>query len=386
MRIVMIQYDRIDPPVHGGAWENLATALALASLGHTVEVLLPTTALEPEDPFLQSVSSGWHRVTSGAPCGGARQLRKAVHPRVSLELLAGAPEQLVQGVAEILARSGADWVLSSEAGHGLGRIIDPVLAAAPIRWCYLPKTVHCQPFGPLSVRPDPVHAELLRSAELAIAPSRFARDYLVSAGFSRATHCYFPADTSPQAPVASGAAVLYLNPSEWKGWRFFDRIAAAFPGTPFQFVRGWGTSDDIAEQLLRRPNVSERAATGDRDRLFSGIRLLLVPSLCYETYGQVVPQALLRGVPVLSSAHGGLAEAGLDAATLLEVEPWWQVEGAPEPDEVSLRPWLEGVERLLSDDCYHAEVAALGRERAQSFLAQRDWQEFAGLLQGGRHD
>ena len=56
----------------------------------------------------------------------------------------------------------------------------------------------------------------------------------------------------------------------------------------------------------------------DIQEILAQTRVLLVPSLWPETFGYVVPEAMLRGIPVLASDIGGLPEAR--AHSLLKYE------------------------------------------------------------------
>jgi glycosyltransferase involved in cell wall biosynthesis len=52
-----------------------------------------------------------------------------------------------------------------------------------------------------------------------------------------------------------------------------------------------------------------RFAETDKDAVYAGIDVLIVPSLGLESFGLVVHEAMDRGVPVLASRRGALVEA-----------------------------------------------------------------------------
>ena len=52
-----------------------------------------------------------------------------------------------------------------------------------------------------------------------------------------------------------------------------------------------------------------RFAEADKDAVYAGIDVLIVPSLGLESFGLVVHEAVARGVPVLASRRGALVEA-----------------------------------------------------------------------------
>ncbi len=59
--------------------------------------------------------------------------------------------------------------------------------------------------------------------------------------------------------------------------------------------------------------------TKNTDEIWDRIKVLLVPSLWHEAWGIVVTEAQLRGIPVIASDAGGLAEAKIGLPFCFEV-------------------------------------------------------------------
>src|ERR1043166_5467207 len=59
----------------------------------------------------------------------------------------------------------------------------------------------------------------------------------------------------------------------------------------------------------------------DIDEVFTQTRVALVPSLWAEARSRIILEAMVRGIPVLASNVGGLAEAMLGMDYLLPVNP-----------------------------------------------------------------
>ena len=106
-------------------------------------------------------------------------------------------------------------------------------------------------------------------------------------------------------------------------------------------------------------------------------RVLLVPSLWGEAFGRVVVEAMLRGIPVLASACGGLVEAKLGVDYLLPIRPIERY--LEQPDEKGLpvpvvppqdiAPWLEALDRLCSSREHYCEVSAASRDAALNYVS-----------------
>jgi glycosyltransferase involved in cell wall biosynthesis len=112
--------------------------------------------------------------------------------------------------------------------------------------------------------------------------------------------------------------LLYFGRLDWiqKGLdTLFDavaRLAARRPGVKLK-VAGRGKDLDRAkayvEALGLRGNVEFLGAVSDeeRERLFAGARVLLMPSR-FEGFGMVAAEAMAAGVPIVAAAGGALPE------------------------------------------------------------------------------
>jgi glycosyltransferase involved in cell wall biosynthesis len=99
-------------------------------------------------------------------------------------------------------------------------------------------------------------------------------------------------------------------------------------------------------------------AEDDRQRIYSGARILVLPSF-NEGFGMPVLEAMTLGIPVIASDRGALPELVGDAGLLV----------SPDAEE-SL---VSALERLLTDDRLAETLAQRGRARAREF----DWHRTA---------
>jgi glycosyltransferase involved in cell wall biosynthesis len=83
----------------------------------------------------------------------------------------------------------------------------------------------------------------------------------------------------------------------------------------------------------------------------------LAPSICMETFGLVVLEAMVAGRPVIASRIGGLADLVVDGTTGLLVPPG---------DPVALR---DAIRHLLENRALAAWMGAQGRHQAEAYRA-----------------
>ena len=210
--------------------------------------------------------------------------------------------------------------------------------------------------------------------------------------------------------------VTFINPLPSKGLALFARLALMarreLPGQRFLVVQSRTT---LARHLTRlyepaaadtdRPAGQEQPQPDEKGRIhpltaemldnvdvgehsdhmaevYAVTRVLLVPSLDFESWGRVATEAVLNGIPVLCSDSGGLAEASAAAqgcAACLEIPQSLLDEPLRLPTEEEVRPWLERLRELLTGDYASAcEQAAAGFDNHSS--ARRVHEALCGLL------
>jgi glycosyltransferase involved in cell wall biosynthesis len=275
-----------------------------------------------------------------------------------------------------------DWVLvsSEDLGHALLR---EAHHSAPARVVYLAHTPQFFPFGPASWNPDPGAAALLERAAGVVAISHYVGAYVHEHIGRRAAVIHPP--IYGEAPFPDLAAfdrglVTMLNPCGVKGIAIFIALAARFPHVGFGALPGWGTTAADLAQLAAYPNIEPLPACRHITDFLRRSRILLMPSLWHEGFGLTVMEAMLHGIPVISSDAGGLQEAKMGTPFVIPTEPIQRHE--PVFDELALpkpvippfdiRPWTETLDHLLSDRDLYGEVSVVSREAALRFVARID--------------
>ncbi len=164
-----------------------------------------------------------------------------------------------------------------------------------------------------------------------VAPSRFLAERFLASGFPRekvvvADYGFprpeTPPARAPRAPDAPLRAGYVGTLSDYKGVEVFARAVERCGLGPDRLVATiHGHLDwfpDVAERLRaiadRTPALTLAGpfAQEEREAVFAGFDVLVVPSLWWENSPLTIHEAYQRGVPVLTSDRGGMAElAGL---------------------------------------------------------------------------
>jgi glycosyltransferase involved in cell wall biosynthesis len=139
----------------------------------------------------------------------------------------------------------------------------------------------------------------------------------------------------------------------------YQILLARVPSPPTLLIAGRATAQARewlarieAPPLAGRVRYSGYVADEERERLYSGARLLVLPSLD-EGFGFPALEAMSAGVPVVASNRGSLPEVVGTAGVLVD------------PDDVAALS--AALERFAYDDVAAAESAAAGLARARTF-------------------
>jgi glycosyltransferase involved in cell wall biosynthesis len=182
--------------------------------------------------------------------------------------------------------------------------------------------------------------------------------------------------------------ILMINPSVVKGIRIFLALADRFQHYEFAALTGWATTKHDRKQLLLRANVTVLQSVPAIDDVLAQARLLLMPSLWYEGFGLIAMEAMLRGLPVISSDSGGLQEAKRGTGFVIPVRPIHRFERVfdethmPRAVEVEqdIEPWAEALETLLTNEAIYLDEAERSRRAAIAFVSELRASDFEDLL------
>jgi glycosyltransferase involved in cell wall biosynthesis len=269
-----------------------------------------------------------------------------------------------------------DWVLVSSEDV-TQRLLRAAERGAPGRVVYLAHTPQFFPFGPESWNPDSEATRIVERAAGVVAIGHHMAAYIGKHSGAKAVVVHPPIYVEA-AGGAGGSLILMINPCIVKGIEIFVEVAARLPELPFGALTGWGTTANDRALLARHKNIEFIGSVRDIDEVLGRARMLLMPSIWYEGFGLIVMEAMLRGLPVVSSDSGGLMEAKAGTGYVIPVcpieryEPVFDENHMPRPvrGAQDVEPWVAAVKKLASDDTAHRVEAERSRAAAQRFVGE----------------
>ncbi|MCX6612224.1 MAG: glycosyltransferase family 4 protein, partial [Acidobacteria bacterium] len=279
-------------------------------------------------------------------------------------------------IGEVVAEFDPDFVLvsSEDLSHSLLR---EAHKAAKDRLVYLAHTPQWFPFGPEAWHKDEAATRLLDDALAIVSIGSHMASY-IEEYLGRKAEIIPPAlYGNPPWPEYSNfdkQSVLLINPCTAKGLPIYLEVAERLPEKRFLALKGWGTT---AADLASMSSIEVLDTVASIDEVLAQTSVLLAPSLWYEGFGLVVTEALLRGIPVLASNHGGLTEAAASSRYRLPVAPIQQ--WLPQHDETGMpvgvvqeqpvEAWQAALSELLGDRSIYEEERRNGMLAARSFAS-----------------
>lgn len=337
--------------------------------------------------WLRHLAAGGHdcRVVSAALNGDADSTQDGIEIRS----VCGLPRRATVLPAAI-SEFSPDLVLvsSEDLGHVLLR---EVARCSPGRIVYLAHTPQFFPFGPESWNPDPKAARLLKESRAIVAIGSHMAAYIEQHLGVRPAVIHPPIYGHPPYPQFGSfdnGWLLMINPCTVKGLPVFLDLARRFPHLPFAALAGWGTTSDDRRSMAQLPNVRVLDTVPKIDEVLAQTRLLLMPSLWYEGFGLIAMEAMLRGLPVISSDSGGLVEAKCGTGFVIPVRPITRYHyefdethmPRPEIPEQDIEPWVDAVTTITSDRVIYEAECRRSRTAALDFVSRLNAADFEKLL------
>jgi len=386
MRILLAHNSLYYPSYGGGDKSNRLLMEALAARGHQCRVVARVEHFGPaaHDRLLAELAARSVAVDA-AHGAGIRFRLNGVHVNV----LTRDP-QLRAYFATQVRGFDPDVILAStdDTAH---LMFDTAIHAPRARVVYLVRATIALPFGPDSSLPSAAKSEALRCADGAVAVSEYVAQYARQWGGMDAVHVpisLLEGGDYPPAGRFDNRFVTMVNPCAVKGISIFLALAERLPQVEFAAVPTWGTTASDRATLRAIPNVSVLPPVDDIHEVMRQTRVALVPSLWAEARSRIILEAMARGIPVMSSQVGGLAEAMLGMDYLLPVSP--VVRYHSQVDELmvptaeipaqDIAPWQTVLERLVSDRAHYQQLSRRIRVTALDYARRLDALPFEAYL------
>jgi surfactin synthase thioesterase subunit/glycosyltransferase involved in cell wall biosynthesis len=290
-------------------------------------------------------------------------------------------------IGEAVVEFDPDFVLvsSEDLSHSLLR---EAHKAAKDRLVYLAHTPQWFPFGPEAWHRDEAATRLLDDALAIVSIGSHMAAY-IEAQLGRKAEIIPPAlYGDPPWPEYSNfdkQSVLLINPCTVKGLPIYVELAKRLPDKKFMALKGWGTTP---ADLNAMSGIEVLDTVASIDEVLGRTSVLVAPSLWYEGFGLVVTEALLRGIPVLASNHGGLTEAAASSRYRLPVVPI--TEWLPQHDETGMpvgvvheqpvEAWQAALSEVLGDRAIYEQERLDGMVAARSFASGLSANDLENLL------
>jgi glycosyltransferase involved in cell wall biosynthesis len=387
LRILLAHNSLYYPSYGGGDKSNRLLMEALAARGHAVRVVgrVEHFGADAHAALLRELAA------RGAGLHAREQASVEFELNgVEVRILTGDPNLRAYFAAQVRAFEPEVIVASTDDPAHL--MLEIALRSPRARVVYLVRATVALPFGPDTGLPSEFQTEALRQTDGVVAVSEYVARYASRWGGVDAIHAPISLPDPgghPDLGRFDNRYVSMVNPCAVKGISIFLALAKRFPHVEFAAVPTWGTTAADFAALRKLPNVSILPPFDDIDDLLRQTRVMLAPSLWAEARSRMILEAMSRGIPVMASDVGGLAEAMLGMDYLLPVNPVARYR--PMVDELMVPaveippqdagPWAAVLERLLTDRAHYAQLAAESRRVALKYALDLNAGPFEAYLE-----
>lgn len=386
MRILLAHNSLYYPSYGGGDKSNRLLMEALAARGHAVRVVarVERFGVAAHAALLLELTA-----RGAAPQEHGAAIEFELNG-VEVRILTRDPNLRAYFAAQVRAFEPEIVVASTDDPAHL--MLEIALRSPRARVVYLVRATIALPFGPDTGLPSTFQTEALRQADGVVAVSEYVARYSRQWGCVEAIHVpisLLDPGGHPNLGRFDNRFVSMVNPCGVKGISIFLALAERFPQVEFAAVPTWGTTAGDFTALRNRPNVCILAPVDDIDDLLRQTRVMLAPSLWAEARSRMILEAMSRGIPVMASDVGGLAEAMLGMDYLLPVNA--VVRYTPAVDELmvpaaeippqNVETWAAVLNRLLTDRAHYEKLAADSRRAALEYARNLNAGPFEAFLE-----
>jgi glycosyltransferase involved in cell wall biosynthesis len=160
--------------------------------------------------------------------------------------------------------------------------------------------------------------------------------------------------------------ITFINPRVEKGAILVAQLALFLetrrPDIRFEVVESRGnwldilqaTSRAIGEERTQLKNVVVTPTTNDMRAVYERARMVLAPSLWWESGGRVVVEALYNGIPTIITDHGGMSEMAGNSGIVLNLpQQFFESPYTKLFPEQAVKNVSELIEKCVDDDSFY---------------------------------
>lgn len=370
--ILILNYASYLEPLGGGSKADRYIAESIAAAGRPCKVVVPASHCEFDATYAGENSYTVEtQLLNGVSLDIVFESRQS-HYRRSTGLVIHAVKQIKA------LRPRSILICGSDRGYQLLKIAATHSNESNV--IYIPRTTLDLPFGPNALVQDAYATNCLHASDAILCPSQYLVDYIAKWG-NGLQASKFDVPVYGQPPFHNfgdnpGEHITLINPSKIKGISIFLELAKLHPDWNFAAVPTWATTSADLLSMSRQPNIRILKPSRCIADIFNQTKVLIVPSLWDESFGMIVVEAMLHGIPVLASNVGGLPEAKLGTDFLLPVNPISSfstldpVTRAPHA-EVGLQPiheWSVPLQMLMADAEAYRSLSKKSRQAAETYV------------------
>jgi glycosyltransferase involved in cell wall biosynthesis len=165
--------------------------------------------------------------------------------------------------------------------------------------------------------------------------------------------------------------LLFVNPSPSKGAGVVLRLAAMLrkrrPDILIEVVESRGKWSDalaafrpaLGRDISDLPNVTVTPHVTDMRPIYGRARVLLAPSLWWESSGRVLAEAMLNGIPAVVTNRGGMPEMVRDGGVAIDLpEKYFTSPFMAVPAEAELEPFMTAILEMFDSEEKYKVLAA----------------------------
>jgi glycosyltransferase involved in cell wall biosynthesis len=374
MKILLTQSLIYFPSYGGASKANRIMLSALAKLGNECVAITPATGIQGT----RSVEQLLNELEIRGIGTSLISSKVVVYQYEGVEVHAVCQSsQMREYLIGIIRKYCPDLVMVASEDP-CQQLLEAVLSISPKVVIYIARTTMMLPFGPESILPRPDGPNLLGRTSKILCISNYIKEYIATWGGGQAVVAplQFYDGPYPDFGCFDKGYVTMINPCAVKGISILLDLAKHLTDVPFAAVPGWGTTGSDLMALKRYPNIRLLTYSDNIDDILQQTRILLTPSLWAEGKGEVIVEAMLRGIPVVASNVGGIPEAMQGIDYVVPVQPITKysrqldeklipVADVPKQD---ITLWVSVLEELLGSNSLYDRVSFESRNAARAYV------------------